>query len=384
MAYLGIANKWLRIPGRAFRSYLDQTIVSYLGTADRATQAQRLERFVEAISAAARSSYPLVSIDRPLFDATHGDEGYGLEVNAICSGIPISVGGAGFAPVRNSLLSAGFASDSIDEWFIGEGEGGALKSVEIFCQLSRPVGPVPLGSLLLPVLDEWNRVCRDPKSRRDFMAMRRARLLPEALPAHPDQWRAMLCGWFVARLLGLLNSETQAGEETSVGPRLSVWVDQSRGFADFPFPLYSAVPPKTIQDYPGVVLESLMIAVAQCHGTTNLIPLAAYHRLLALGGAEEHWSDLHGWILTGKAMVGAPTPREDRAGNSEMSIEERRSACLSTLEEFRDEFEEFIGELNPHVDSRTYPVTWEIREHVIWAISRVMESCTQVRKIEIL
>ncbi len=375
LKYLSVSKKWIRLPGRAFRAFIEQTVVSYLKTSDQAERARRGKRFTAAMAAAAQSSYPLVALDRALLDATHGP----IEVSAVCSGIPLDREDPLYEPIANSLLTNGYDPEkAAKDWFVGEGKGSMIKSIEIFAQLSVSMGPIPLASMLSPILNEWNRVSKNTAARMGFMSMRRARLLPEAIPAHPTHWRAMLAGWFVARLLNQVQEDKSGKDFKDAGPQLSVWADDARGFVDFPFPLYSAHIASSIHHYPGVILDSLMIALAQCHGAHNLSPLAPYQRLLELGGGGGHWIDLQEWVLTGKPRHGAPTPKSERAGSSELDVEGRRAACVAYLESCQSTFDKFISALNPNADPRTYPVSWEIREDVEWAINQAIDACNHV------
>lgn len=381
LRYLDLAKKWIRLPGRAFRAYIEQTIVSYLKTSDEAERSRRGKRFTAAMAAAAQASYPLVALDRALLDATHGP----IEIEATCSGIPIDRDDPLYEPVANSLLNGGYKVEGSKDWFIGEGKGAMVKSVEIFAQMAVSMGPIPLASMMSPIVNEWNRVAKNTAARQSFMAMRRGRLLPEAIPAHPSHWRAMLSGWFVARLLNQVKEEKSGKDYNLTGPQLSLWADDARGYVDFPFPLYSAHIASSIHHYPGVILDSLMIALAQCHSAHNLGPLDPYHRLLELGGAGAgQWIDLQEWVLTGQPRLGAPMPLADRAGSADMGVEGRRAACVAFLESCQSSFEKFIASLNPNADPRTYPVSWEIRDDIEWAINQAIDACNHVDDGEVL
>jgi hypothetical protein len=383
LQYLSLAKKWIRLPGRAFRAYIEQTIVSYLKTSDQAERSRRGKRFTAAMAAAAQASYPLVALDRALLDATHGP----IEVGAVCSGIPIDRDDPLYEPIANSLLNNGYNPEkAAKDWFIGEGKGGTAKSIEIFAHPSASMGPIPMTSIMGPILMAWQRVARaNPEVQRDFAMMRRTRALREAIPAHPSQWRSMLTGWFMARLLGQLKEDRSGKDFEDAGPRLSVWADGARGHVNFPFPLYWAHTASTIHDYPALILDSLMIALAQCHSTHNLSPLAPYHRLLELGGAGTgQWVELQDWVLTGQPRQGAPMPLADRAGSADMGVEGRREACVAFLESCQSSFDKFLSSLNPNADPRSYPVSWEIRDDIEWAINQAIDACNHVDDGEVL
>jgi hypothetical protein len=190
----------------------------------------------------------------------------------------------------------------------------------------------------------------------------------------------MLNGWFVARLLNLLEHDKSDDSYRDKGPKLSVWSGPADGWVFFPFPLYSAHIVTSVDDLPAVVLESLIIAMADCHASGSLAPLAPYSRLFDLGGGDQgHWDELSNWILGGKTERGAPEPSPDRAGTPNMTPVERREACASYLEGLQAKFREKMSGQDSHSDSRTYPMSWEVRREIEYALDACIKA---VRSIE--
>ena len=211
------------------------------------------------------------------------------------------------------------------------------------------------------------------------MTWRRGRTLAEAIPAHPQQWQSMLNGWFVARMLNALQHDESDPSYEEKGPRLGIWVSPSSGWVDFPYPLHSAHVAENPTDFPAIILDSLIVAMANCHSATSLKPLEPYQRLLDLGGSKGSSKDLAQWIRDGVTEQGAPVPRADRAGTTEMSTQERQDACANYLEDLLVKFRSKMSSLDPHADSRTYPISWELRQEIESALDAGIRA---VRSIE--
>ena len=375
MEYLDFAKKWMKVPGKAFQNYVGQTIAGFLkADGDVALQGSRAKKFAAAVDAAILSADPLVDLDQRLLSAAHGE----VKRRAICSGIPIDNSNPIKAGIETTLVANGYNPDK--GWFGTGSKAANAKSIEIFTQMETSINPIPMVSLFEPILREWSRSSNDFEGRSNFITWRRGRTLAESIPAHETQWQTMLNGWFIGRLLNLLENDKTDASYRDKGPKLSVWSGPAEGWTQFPFPLYSANIVANIDDLPAAILESLIIAMADCHSTGSLQPLAPYSRLFDLGGGDQgHWDELSRWILRGEVQPGAPTPNSDRAGNAGMSPAERQESCASYLESLQAKFREKMVAQDSHSDSRTYPVVWEIRREIEYAL----EACVRaVRSIE--
>lgn len=374
MQYVEFAKKWIKVPGRAFRAYMDQTIASYLKAGgNQAEQSARGKRFAAAVNSAIQSADPLVDLNKSLLAATHGEIGR----NAICSGIPLEKSNPLREGIDNTLVSNGYNPDK--GWYISGSRAANAKSIEIFTQMTISMNPIPMASMMEPMLQEWSKAGHEYSARTNFMTWRRGRTLAEAIPAHREQWDYMLRGWFIARLLNLFEHDKSDSSFKEKGPRLSVWTSPSSGWTDFPYPLHAAAIATNVDDFPAIVLDSLIVAMANCHSTSSLKPLEPYQRLMDLGGVRGPSEDLQSWILEGRIPQGAPMPKADRAGTPEMSSQERQDACAAYLEDLLKRFREKMNGLDAHADSRTYPIAWEIRGDIEAALDAGIR---MVRSIE--
>jgi hypothetical protein len=384
MGYVDRAKLWLEIPGKAFSAFLDQTIASFLSDlGDKSEQAKRRTRFVQEFSAAVSSANPLVELNQSLVSQTHTPAGG--EKSVLFSPIPIDKNDDLYPALKDILVKLNYWKDKkSEEWFVGPGSGAKKRTIDIFTQADIPLQPIVMGSVMEPIARTWSRLGPKKDSRVAFMKWRRGRTLSEAIPAHPDVWHQMVKGWYVMRLLNMFEQAPRDESYEEKGPRVSIWINSNLKYADFPYPLfYPGVAP--VSDLPGIIMESLTIALVNCYEETSLLPLEAYKRLHKLGDADTEFSELADWVRTGKVtQAGAPLPLADRAGSPEQSFEERQKRCVDWLQNELNSFKANIEKIESKDDVRSYPVTWEIRSDVVRALSGLITSINNIQPEESL
>jgi hypothetical protein len=367
---LELTKSWLTTPGSPFETFLNQGIVEYLDAhGDKGVSDARTSRFVSAFTSAIQDADPSASLDQNLMSLTHGS----VKKSGVCSGIPLEADHPSYRVIMDAIIASGYNNPR--EWFIASDSGSPRQAVEILTQMSSPVNPLVIGSLLGPISSEWIRASGDYASRSYFINWRRGRELPEAIPAHEDRWHAMLRGWHVARLLNMFENETEHEDYRNTGPKLSVWTGPSKGWKMFPYPLHSSHIANDVDDYPAIVLDSLIIALANCYSIQSLEPLDPYIRLIELGGSNtDNWPDLKDWILNGKVQEGGPTPRPERAGRASDAPSIRRSVSIAYVTEMLHRFELRLAALGRHVDPSTYPIVWQIKDAMRASFSDVLSA----------
>jgi hypothetical protein len=384
MGYVDRAKLWLEIPGKAFRAYLDQTIATYLSDlGDRGEQAKRQSRFVQQFEAAVSSANPLVELNTMLVGETHTP--VATERAVVFSSIPVDKNDDLYQPLKDILVKLGYWNDAASpKWFVGPGSGAKKRTIDIFTQTGFPLQPIVMSSVMQPIAETWSRAAGKKVSRGAFMKWRRARTLAEAIPAHPDVWHQMVKGWYVMRLLNMFEQAPKDESYEEKGPKVSIWVNPSTKYSEFPYPLYyPGVAP--VSDLPGIIMESMTIAMVNCFEQTSLRPLEAYKRLFKLGDADTEFSELADWVRTGKVtQAGAPMPLADRAGTPDQPFEERQLRCVDWLQKELDAFKANLVKIEGQDDVRSYPVTWEIRSDVIRAISGLITSIKNIQPEESL
>lgn len=386
IGYFDRAKLWLRIPGRAFDAFLKQSIPDWMkGGGDESEQSKRTSRFIKEFDSAVASSDPLVEMSSNLLVETHTTAA--SEKQTVMSAIPISASDPVFDGLKDVLVRYKIWDDaSSPKWFVGSTKGASVKQIDIFSLTGYPVQPMVLGSVMSPIAQEWVSSSGSAITRANFMQWRRGRSLGEAIPAAPTVWNQMLRGWFVAKLFSQLKDDSvRDAAFTERGPKIGVWVDAGQRYADFPYPLlYPNISP--VPDYPGIILESLSIAMVNCYVETSLTPLAPYHRLLKLGGPSGQADiELSDWINKGLLEdKNAPKVNPDRAGSSSDSPDERKERCIAFFEKELESFDKHMARLDPHGDIRAYPVSWEIRNEIRRAIDDIILSIQSIEEEETL
>jgi hypothetical protein len=384
LGYVDRAKIWLEIPGRAFSSFLDQTIATFLsGSGDKAEYSKRRQRFVKEFSNAVSFANPLVELNQALVGQTHTPDGN--EKSILISDIPIDKSDELYEALKNTLVTLNYWEDKKSEdLFVGSSAGGLRKSIDIFTQTNIPLQPMVMGSVMGPIATTWSRLGSKKDSRTAFMKWRRGRTLPEAIPAHPEVWQQMVKGWYVMRLLNMFEQSPRDESYDQKGPKLGIWVNSSLKYVQFPYPLYfPGIAP--VGDLPGIVLQSLTIALVNCYQETSLLPLEPYKRLLELGDSDSEGSELSEWIRNGSVTKsGAPSPQIERAGSPADGHSERQRKCTDWLEAELAMFKENLKAIEKQDDFRSYPVTWEIRAEITSALTDLIRSVSNTRAQESL
>ncbi|HAE74448.1 MAG TPA: hypothetical protein DCG44_04515, partial [Candidatus Aquiluna sp.] len=171
MEFLNIAQKWMMVPGRAFKSFIDLTITDYLkADNDISLQSERGKKFAAGLAAAIQSSDPLVDLEQSLLLEAHGRVG---DKRAICSGIPIGASSPLKAGIDAVLIANNYNPGS--GWYSSGAKAASAKSIEIFTQMTTSISAVPMVSIFAPILREWKQSSGDNAARRTFLEHRRGR-----------------------------------------------------------------------------------------------------------------------------------------------------------------------------------------------------------------
>ena len=372
--YVARARHWIRRPDVAFSRYIDEDLASFLTdeSIDHGELSKRQSRFKEEFAAAVAASDPLVDIDATLLMNIHGKP-LG-EKDSVVSTIPFSLAHPVGEIIKNVLSTYKvWDPNNSPKWF--KDTTAKVRSIDIFSMQKHPYHPIVFSSLLGPISKQWAADSNHPERRDAFWKWRRARSLSESIPAARPVVEEMIRGWFVAKVLGQLDSDLS---DTVRGPKLSIYSGPQDGSVTFPHPLLNREDAKPF-DFLGVVLQSLTIALAQCNGSQTLAPLYAYHRLMDLGGTPGSVGpDLTNWIQSGIKTPNGPEPIADRAGVASGTASERRAAVNNYLVGQKQNFNEdmTVDEFGNICD---YPVTWEIREivnreleNVIFGVSKII------------
>ena len=367
--YAARAREWMKRDGTPFNAYIGEDLRSFFDEDALAPDvfASRRERFREQLQSALGAAEPLVKLNPALLRTVH-DKAVNESTSLVFSSIPFREGTKMHAVTKGVLAQMGVWDDATsDSWFKDQ----RVDSIEVFAMSGFPYEPVVMDSVMEPITRGWLEQSNLTSSRDAFWQFKRSRLLGESIPADPSVISAMIRGWYVAKTLGRLSVHDDRGEK---GPKLGVWDPRSRTVAHFPYPLLSGeeeVPPL---DYPGVVLESLSLAMALSNNAGTLEPLLPYQVLAALGGSGGTSRALGDWIRRGELDAGADQPAAARAGDAAGTLESRRDAVQRYLSAELDGFERKVVHQADLVSVYSYPVTWEMRDRFVEELRSLISS----------
>ncbi len=371
--YAARAHRWMLRKGTPFDAYIRANLTDFFNAdeVDPGEFKRRKDAFREGFTAALGTSEPLVRLNPQLLSEVHG-KSIGEGTRLVFSSIPFSEGSEMYQIAKTALTQAGLWDENVSRgWF----KDAKVDSIDVFAMAGFPFQPVVMDSIMAPIARGWLADSGNPDSRTAFWKWKRARLLREAVPADPEVFDQMLRGWYVAKALGWLAVE----KDPAKGPKLGVWDAGFKAMRDFPHPLlYPGNAPA--RDFPGAVLESLIIALPLVNAEGSLRPLRAYHALLDLGGSQGHLSDpMADWLRDGKLPESAPTPNPERAGSRVDSLVERQSAVRAFMDGEIAEFEDQIVKQDTRSSVYSYPVTWEIRDSVSTALRELRDAVLDLK-----
>ncbi len=337
------ANAYVRNPNTAVGRYVAEGLRSYLSDEKVAPEEhrRRLERYRGALSGALRTSRPLVSIDPGMMMKIHGTGD--ISVLPLITALPFSESHPGYAESMNLLLDEGGLTREEAEKLFGDSESAAI---EISTFLANPLDTPVFASVVGPIGEDWEKVGATRNGQARFWQWRRTRHLPTFVPLPSEARRAMVRGWFTARLMDQI-------EETNTGPagakKLRIVIPGAPDKAEFPTPLLTPRPAGS--DLMAAVIESVPLALLDIGRGDSY--RRAYARLVRLGSVDVTGHDayisvnaeLGEWLRSG-------SPPESRY---EISVERLER----WLKNYREVFEP--PEVSDPRDGFRRPLAWELR-----------------------
>lgn len=314
-----------QLVGESLQDYLDDRKV------EPAELDDRLNRFRDAFVQTLNTSEPLINVDPRVLMRVHQTEK--ISSKSLFTEIPFGEGTPGYKVVRKVLEGQGkWGPDTISAF-----TDGRQSRIDVFSVFVGTFNPVIFESIVGPIAAEWSKRRSDPNQRSGFWRWRRARPLATFLPLAPGVRRAMIRGWFTARLLNDLVFDPDHLE------KMAIWHPGRKKVLPFPDPLLG---PPVFDEWERLpaVLESLPIALVAFaerahHGDDALAP---YWRLRELGldgrGADNAYQgankELDNWIRRGITTGGPNDPDPEFAGppgEGEEPAEFRKVRCAETI-----------------------------------------------------
>lgn len=347
------AGRWVRSPGTPMSDFIDESLRSYLDDSGRSPHeaSDRLDRFKVGLGQALAASKPLVKIDPARATVVHG-EAPGSNYEAI-SPLPFPPSHPARSVIAEVFHDRG--SDELSRLY----DDGDASSIEITTILGANYMPAAIASVYESIASDWAK--RQTRvGQGGFWDRRRARRLPEFIPAPPEKIRYMLKGWHVARLMNWVKAGNPNMEPSSI------WT--ANGEACFPFPLLG--PPITdLRDLFPAILESMPLALL----ADPQPAMAAYHQLEALGSsqyqqhdsmAEEARHALRYFLQHGQLPANAPSPA--LALTAANRAEDRIEFMLERLDDYLKAYEEELR--TGYAPTGRVSRTWELAGPLVNAV----------------
>jgi hypothetical protein len=349
-ALLTRAQRWITRKNTAIGEYVAESLSEYLSGEgiDPAEHQRRLDAFRAALRGGMVTARPLVEIDPAANGHFHGDNS--VTPHVVMTPMPFPRNHPARQVVANVLHDR--SESDLEKLF----DDGSRQRIDITSFLDAPAQPMVFKSLVGPIADEWAQR-RMQQNVGGFWQWRRARPLRDAVPVAPGVRRAMIRGWFIARMLNHIVMDDP--RKSPVGLLL-----EDGRTAEFPSPLLGP-PVVRADDVLPAVLETMGIAIA----ANPQQAMRPYGRLRDLGMGHDSPTGsglpavLERWLGSGETMRGAPAPAAGEAVATGTRTE-RADALLSFLRSYLEHYQT-IQELDFADHDVQLPRVWELSTEVV-------------------
>ena len=200
-------HEWLVDQEKYVGQFLQHSLGDYL--TDPLTPAperkNRQSRLVGHFESMVKASLPLVALEPAMTNLIHGHDvpPYNLHVSTL--NVPSQL-----EDVRQQIKDAAVALLKTPQAV--KFSNTPRQDAMMMTLLSEPYHLVEVASIMSPISKQWSKGGQG----RELWQYRRARPLSEWVPLGPDARRALVTGWFAARLLGTASADGEGGTELSV------------------------------------------------------------------------------------------------------------------------------------------------------------------------
>ncbi len=369
------AIDWLHTPGTPAGSYVKEGLSRYFDAdhVEPAERSKRLSRFERQFAASVDAAQPLVGIKKSVLVAVHGR--HDVRSETFFTELPIAANSDEAAVVKRVLEAKGLWSADTAKGFTISDRG----FIDAFTVLVEPYEPVVFDSLMKPIAEEWGDRSKTADGREEFWRWRRARELPEFIPAAPSVRKAMVRGWFTATILNQVQFDDE--EATIFVPNAT---GGSGAWRSFPAPLLAAGI-HAQHDYLPLALESLPLAFVEISVSAEITPILPYRRLRDLGTSgnggldayESPVKELSEWVLHGRLPQGAPTPQVEHAGSGTGTWTERRTAVESRAELLLKSYQALFASVERRSESAV-PRAYELRVDIRTSLEEIVRAVREL------
>ncbi len=342
------ARAWLNHGDGAFPRLLNSNLREYTDPGDTFDPAfgmtnddfdARRTRFIQVLETAIGLSDPLVGLDTELTQQIHPRATSPIRrFSAIPFGGDHKLKLAVMDKLKNEMKDN--QAPNLDQLL---SEDSRLTHIDLYSFLPAPHSPLVIRSLMEPIGQAWAPMeAKGSDADTDisnFWFNRRARPLMEFIPTPRPHIYAMIRGWYVGHLLGLIDNANQTEAIQIVDAE-----DTNLRKYKFPYPTLSPL----TSDNLASLLESLALAYVRVGVDDNIKPLYPYVLLRKLGTSAPgrslaYWGQLNDlcstWLRDGKV----PGSRPERmlvpaAAENDISTSERRKYAVEGLQSIKNDY----------------------------------------------
>lgn len=279
-AVLNRARSYVGRPNEAFHRFVSQSLLTFLTdpTVAPSVLHDRAADLERKFQVALELSRPLAALNAQSVHHVHG-----RQLTTYHSFNEISFGMLDVADRLRALLShEDIDSATVDAFTaaVNAGDQSSATRIDIFGRYPY-LSPIVYTSLLEPIARTWLNAGANQRSV--FWQWRRARRLPGGLPMGEEERLALIAGYFLGRVFGLVEVPNDGRSRVfdlnalgSSGQSVGAWLD-------FPDPLLT---PMSAARHPldkvACLLESVVLAMAACHNRPDMSPLRPYAALRSI------------------------------------------------------------------------------------------------------
>ncbi len=279
-------HEWLVDQEKYVGQFLQHSLGDYL--TDPLTPAperkNRQSRLVGHFESMVKASLPLVALEPAMTNLIHGHDvpPYNLHVSTL--DVPSQLD-----DVRQQIKDAAVALLKTPQAV--KFSNTPRQDAMMMTLLSEPYHLVEVASIMSPISKQWSKGGQG----RELWQYRRARPLSEWVPLGPDARRALVTGWFAARLLGTASADGEGGTDLSVKVEGKTYKISKSGVR---------LPSR--RDHVGMLLEALPATFLEAFNKKSLAELKPYQHLIELGASvDDEINPISTWLAGGKS-AGAP------------------------------------------------------------------------------
>jgi len=259
-------DRWLGKPGRELGDYLREGLGQYLKDEMHPDHAVRLRRFREKFQSALEQASPFVSVDRVYFGTVY--PGAELGMTFTVEPIPFQDGHPAHTIAEDLIRNRVQNVDGVINFSDQDRE-----SITVSCFFDKPMFPGVISSMLDEIAQHAIQYGANSDNLRGWLDFKRGRTLDEFIPLPPNVIRALIRGFVVGRLTGLIKLPSQPEEPATIAGE----GEPKR----FPSPSYAAISNQ---------LTSLLLSFVLCFLTVSRnrqSAFDAYGRMFRLGVVAE-------------------------------------------------------------------------------------------------